>query len=212
MMYSIFFPKNLRPALAATAAALALLAIRFAFTGHFFFKFLIINLFLAWMPWFITRLFPEKPAARWKEYALGGLWLVFLPNAPYVFTDFVHFKARVDFPWWADLMLLLFMAWAAWLAGMASWQFVRQRFSPLLGQGLLRTADVILPFLWAFGVYIGRFYRFNSWEVFTQPAQLGYRLAAQLSETAEWGSITAFVLGFGLLIHLLLRTAQPQTE
>ena len=70
-----------------------LLAVRKIEFGHFVYAGLVWNLVLAWVPLVLgvpaRRLLLARPLA-FELGAIGLAWLLFLPNAPYVLTDFVH--------------------------------------------------------------------------------------------------------------------------
>ncbi|MEL6865155.1 MAG: DUF1361 domain-containing protein [Bacteroidota bacterium] len=99
-------------------------------------------------------------------------WLLFFPNAPYILTDLLHLKSRAPIPYWYDLMLLLSFAWTGLMLGYLSLyevqRFIAQRSQPWLAR---LAVGMALP-LCAIGVYIGRYRRWNSWDVLTRPGEL----------------------------------------
>src|SRR5689334_21964190 len=89
----------------ASALCISILALRVVHTGSSTFSFLAWNLFLAWLPLisaFITYKFDQKLVGRFRVLPLlsMGIWLVFLPNAPYLITDLVHLTPRNDISFW----------------------------------------------------------------------------------------------------------------
>ena len=60
----------------------------------------------------------------------------------------------------------------------------------------------------AFGIYVGRYLRFNSWDIFTQPQFLLSEMTAVIlhpvQNKLEWGMIFAYAL-FMLLVYLTLK-------
>src|SRR5438874_5117216 len=97
--------------ISASLACLALLRIREAYTTSHFFHFLQRNLFLAWVP-LIWAEIAYKAAASRRLLARAAvplllcLWLLFLPNAPYLLTDFVHLRQWDRMALWFDVVLL----------------------------------------------------------------------------------------------------------
>src|SRR5438105_8818320 len=94
----------------ASAASFALVVARIIWTGKLRYGFLIWNLFLAWMPLVFSLLACEKyqnaSGRNWRFLGLGGAWLLFFPNAPYIFTDLIHLT-RGYFPHlWVDMVLI----------------------------------------------------------------------------------------------------------
>src|SRR5882672_5348565 len=90
---------------------LSLLAIRVFYTGSVMYFFYPWNLFLALVPLFFSGLLLKQKKINFKSILLLGLWLLFLPNAPYLVTDIFHFEARPPVPLWFDLMLVVSGAW-----------------------------------------------------------------------------------------------------
>jgi len=79
----------------------ALLLLRFERSGSVAMGFLAWNLFLAAIPavaaWFFARAMANGSSLI-QQIVWFAVWLVFLPNAPYIITDFVHLKAP-GFSW-----------------------------------------------------------------------------------------------------------------
>src|SRR5690349_15405953 len=86
-----------------------LVAIRFLRTGQPAFRFLVWNLILAIVPLVASTLLVR--AERLRSHALVRswwvlIWILFLPNAPYILTDFVHLHPRPPAPLWFDIALM----------------------------------------------------------------------------------------------------------
>ncbi len=191
------------PLLAALGLALlwclGLLLVRWRLTSHLRYTFLVWNLFLAAVP---------LGFACWLSYVrqrmvgvglLAG-WLLFFPNAPYVFTDFIHLSPYGRAPLWFDVLLLTSFALAALWLGLVSLhlvhEWVERRFSPLAGWGVVLLACPLA----GFGVYLGRFGRWNSWDVLHRPVALLADVVAQLTTPEDAVRVGAVTLGFGGLL------------
>ena len=81
--------------------------------------FLIWNLFLAWIPYFISMTLNYLPK-KWMAVPCLTIWLVFLPNAPYLVTDLLHVGYHPPVPIWYDTILLFSFAWTGLLLGFLS--------------------------------------------------------------------------------------------
>jgi uncharacterized membrane protein len=195
----------------------ALLLFRFARSGSLTLGFLAWNLFLAAVPavaaWFFARAMGRNSSLI-ERVGWFVVWLVFLPNAPYVITDFVHLTTRPGIPFWYDTALLISCAGTGLLLGytsIADVQFViARRFSPLAGW-MLVVAAVLLS---GFGIYLGRFLRWNSWDTLTSTRQLSLaiteRVMNPLSNPQTFG--VTIVYGVGLFLgYVALRFWQPAT-
>lgn len=185
-----------------------LLAGRILATGHLFYAFLAWNLFLAFIPLFLARcLGPLRPGL--PALLLLAAWLLFFPNAPYLVTDLLHLRARPGVPQWFDLLLLLSFAMVALFAGFESLRAVHrwidERFSPRTGW----IAAVGFLFLSGYGVYLGRFQRWNSWDLLHHPAALLHDVAGPALDPLAHPRAWAFSLGFGVLLCTLYLVAHP---
>lgn len=174
-------------------------------SGSLMYGFLCWNLFLAWIPWLAGQAFRSASRRRTSSVLQLGwfaLWLLFLPNAPYIATDFLHLAPRPLVPLWYDLALLLSFTGTGLLLGYASLievqTAVEERFSRVTGWGVAAGS----LFLSGFGIYLGRFRRWNSWEVLTEPAGLFRdildRLLNPTSHPRTYG--VTLILGSGLIL------------
>jgi uncharacterized membrane protein len=154
---------------------LTLIALRVGRTGSDQFVFLIWNLFLACIPLAASRLlrvFHHRRSLDMAQLVLLGVWLLFLPNAPYILTDMVHLTPVSPTLYWYDLGTLLSCALTGLLLGYSSMfdihRVIEERFGPKLGW-VVAVTSLILS---GYGVYLGRVLRWNSWDVFTNPRGL----------------------------------------
>jgi len=184
-------------------AAAGLLAVRIDRVGEPAFTFLTWNLFLAWVP-FVLSLCVAAVHARGGPrpllWAFGAGWLLFLPNAPYILTDFIHLGRIGGAPLWFDAALIGAFAAAGLALGLASLLVVHHVVEARSGRVVGWAVAVSSLVLSAIGVYLGRFPRFNSWDVLTDPHGL---LAVVLLRLADpFGN--PFLLQFGVVMSILL--------
>jgi uncharacterized membrane protein len=157
-----------------SVAGAVLVVLRIAWTGHFTYLFLIWNLILAWLPLVfavcLCREYQKQgSASRWKLALLAGLWLLFLPNAPYIFTDLVHLNNWFRPHYWVDLSLILLFALTGFTLGFLSLYLVQEVVADRFGRAMSWLCVAIAAGLSGFGIYVGRFLRWNSWAVVTHP-------------------------------------------
>jgi len=144
----------------ASALCVGLELLRERHFGDGSYRFLLWNLTLAWIP-LLVALVVYGSYRRGKRFALlvpGVLvWLLFLPNAPYIVTDFVHLTPSTPAPLWFDAGVISAFAWTGVLLGFASLYLVhavvRHRFGARTGW----VAALVALALASGGVYIGRF-------------------------------------------------------
>jgi uncharacterized membrane protein len=160
----------------ATGVCGALVVARIAWTRDFHYAFLIWNLFLAWLPLGFALLACEKyeqtAARNWRFMSLAGAWLLFFPNAPYIFTDLIHLFSGLHRHFWIDMVLILSCALTGLVLGFLSLYLMHSLVRGIIGQlyGWLFIAAV--AGLSGMGIYLGRFLRFNSWDIVTRPIAL----------------------------------------
>lgn len=157
--------------LAASALSIGTLAAQVHATHDHRYTFLLWNLFLAWVP-FVAAALAFALARRRVGAVVAVLmvvWLLFFPNAPYVLTDFIHLHGNGPSPLWYDALMLSSFAWTALMLGFASLYLVHAIIAPRARAWMGWAVVVCVLALASFGVYLGRFARFNSWDVVTRP-------------------------------------------
>ena len=100
------------------------------------------------------------------------LCLLFLPNAPYVITDLIHLEQRLPVPFYFDLILLFSAAWNGLLLGLLSIKNIEGELHLLFAAWKVKLMLFFIFFLSGFGIYLGRYDRYNSWHILTQPVNL----------------------------------------
>jgi uncharacterized membrane protein len=200
----------------ASALSLALELVRERHYGGIDFRFLVWNLILAWVPLVFALVVYDgyrRGAGLLRLAPALALWLLFLPNAPYIVTDFVHLSANTQASLWLDGIELSAFAWTGMLLGFVSLYLVhavlRNRLGELAGWG---TVLCVLA-LASVGVYLGRVKRWNSWDLLTQPGTKLAELRGHLGDptaVAQALSITAGVtlalLAAYLIFYVLMGT------
>jgi uncharacterized membrane protein len=143
-----------------------MLACRYVYTESARYLFLLWNLFLAWLPFQMSLLLSKTGRLNnWRSLCVLAIWLLFFPNALYVVTDLIHLRSVQGVPVWFDAVLLFTASVLGLMLGFASLYKVEKFLRRQIGS--LRTEIIVLLCLFAgsFGVYLGRFERWNSWDV-----------------------------------------------
>ena len=155
---------------------------------------LVYNLGLAWVPLLIGA-----AASRGRAGLLGlGLpWLLFLPNAPYLLTDLVHLRAYPGVPLWFDVALLGGAGALGLAIGARSVADMAAAVCQEIGPRAALAVTVFAPVASGFGMYLGRFERWNSWSVLTRPDQLLADGLGPLLHPAHHVEAWAFTSVFG---------------
>lgn len=177
------------------------LMVRFHVAGDQTFRFMIWNLFLAGIPLGLSLMMPYIRPAKMAVLVLPA-WLLFFPNAPYVLTDLMHLHMRPNVPFWLDLLMLLSFGLVSLWMGFQSLRLMQDWVSQRYGSITSWCFAFSTLILTGFGIYLGRFLRWNSWDIVTRPwrliADVGDRVLNPLDHLRTWG----FTLGFGGLLVL----------
>ncbi len=207
----------------ASLAGAGLVTLRIAWTGRFTYLFLIWNLVLAWLPLIFALVLcheyqKERPRKRWRLGMLAALWLLFLPNAPYIFTDLVHLDTWFRNHYWVDLSLILLFALTGFMLGFLSLYLVQHVVADRFGRIVSWLFVAIVAGLSGFGIYVGRFLRWNSWSIITHPVglalDLGHRAAHPLTNYlgVVFPILFATFLFLAYLMLYALTHLQPRRE
>jgi len=187
------------------SASIALVTFRFFWAKEFTYLFLVWNLFLAFIPFVISTITYSSNQLKNSKLlflSMGILWLLFLPNAPYIITDFKHLRPKSGIPLWYDVFVVFSFAWNGLLLAYLSLSDMRQMVKRLFGKwqaNLFAAASLIAC---SFGIYLGRYMRWNSWDVFAQPKLVAYETYSTFTqpfwESQAWGIV--IVLSVFLLL------------
>jgi uncharacterized membrane protein len=200
-----------------------LVAARIFHTGSFAFAFLPWNLFLAWVPYRISSGLTRtnnriaRVPGLWAGLRVVGLivWLLFIPNSFYILTDLYHLadghrNSRV--PEWFDLILILSFAWNGLLLGvMSTWQ-VEKLLAPdasVLGRWVF-----LYPVMWlnALGVYIGRYLRYNSWDIVTNPVDLLGDIIRMIAHPLRYHDAWGMIFCYSILLTIMYSLLNKNPE
>lgn len=182
------------------------------------FLFLNWNLFLAWIPFFISSfLVIFKIRSKLSLAVAITVWILFFPNSPYILTDLFHLRSRNAVPIWYDLVVILSYAWTGLFCGFISLLDIEKLLSDYFKKPTINIITVLFLFLTSFGVYLGRFLRWNSWDVLSNPFGLFndvlVRIVYPMDYTKTWGVtvLMGVMLNFMYLIMKSIRNLNADT-
>lgn len=190
--------------LVASLACVGLVAGRIIWTRNVDYAFLVWNLFLAWVPLVLAFLacdeYRHGAGRNWRFLALGLSWLLFFPNAPYIFTDVIHLRLRFYDHFWVDLTLILLCAVTGLVLGFVSLflmqSVVKRRFGGAAGWLFIAAVAALS----GFGIYLGRILRFNTWDVVFKPVELYRGIGHWATEPLSPPSKLAFPVLFAAFL------------
>jgi uncharacterized membrane protein len=186
----------------ASVWCVVLIAARHHAFGPAGFRYLLWNLWLAWLPLLFALLLYVAYRRRHTTaelLAIGAAWLVFLPNAPYMLTDFVHLG---DSHRLIDSLILASFAFTALALGFASLLLVQIVVTRKAGAWIGWLVAFGALFLASFGVYLGRVLRFNSWDVVTRPRLVAWTIWQGIDDPFAHAHILLFVVAGGSFLAL----------
>ena len=176
------------------------------YSGNWSFFFLNWNLFLAFVPWALTSISFINPKIQKSILSISLLlvfWLIFFPNAPYIITDLFHLRVIKNMPVWYDTLMILSYAWTGMLFGFLSLWDIEQILERKLPVALVTCISVFLLFVGSFGIYIGRFLRWNTWDIFTRTSEvltdISDRFTSPFEHLTTWG-VTLFM---GIFLNIV---------
>ncbi len=186
-----------------------LICCRIFYSGSLLFIFLSWNIFLAWIPFRVSHyLAKTADYQRWKQVLLFVIWLLFFPNALYIITDLVHLDLESNVPKWFDAILLFASSTAGLMMAFVSLYRVERMLSKWVNKKWLSPVILLILFLGSFGVYLGRFLRWNSWDIITHPFSLLSTIAQRFLFPVEhfrtWG-VTVILTAFFYILYSVIK-------
>ena len=167
-----------------SALCLGLFVFRLLATGVSRYWFVPENLLLAWLAlffgWVLVRQLQSRGWRNWRSLILTVLWLLFLPNAWYVMTDFIHVFDSGEISYLYDIAMITALTLTGFLLGFTSLFMVHRQLLKRLdifSSALLIGAVILLT---SFAIYLGRDLRWNTWDIFTNPSGLMLNITDRL--------------------------------
>lgn len=172
----------------ASFFAVLMILFRIVYTDSIKLLFLVWNLFLAWIPFLLSIYIIKISKSKIKyisKIIAGALWLLFFPNTFYLITDYIHLNNHsyiklengiyhfyYDFLMWFDFILISLFAFLGYFLGVLSLNNIHKLILSNWGRGLSWLLILLIAFITGFGIYLGRFLRFNSWDAIVNPTSL----------------------------------------
>jgi uncharacterized membrane protein len=207
-------------ALMFTASSICafLVAARIAYSDSQRFTGLIWNLILAWIPFLLANLAYSLTWKKWMLYLVLPvavlLWLIFFPNALYILTDLQHLANKSSTaPLWYDVIVMIWFGWTGLLLGLVSLYLMHDIVQRSFGRLTGWTFVFLVSIMSSFGVYLGRFVRFNSWDILNDPKEIAVTiLGLAIDPSMRLVAFTILFAVFYLFIYLTLYSFAHLTQ
>ena len=131
---------------------------------------------------------------------------MFFPNSPYILTDLFHLRARNEIPIWYDLIVILSYAWTGLICGFISLNDIEKRLSDYANRNIISGVVILFLFMSSFGVYLGRFLRWNSWDVLNNPFGLFSDIVVRFIYPMEYTKTWGVTLLMGVMLNFMYFT------
>lgn len=196
----------------SSGVCLTLLGLRSYGLNEHGFGFLPWNLVLAWIPVVVAFVIYVLHACgsrqRWLFLPFAVIWFLFYPNAPYLVTDLVHIRWIPQSPVWFDLLLMMTVAWTGLLLGNISLYLLQEVVRAWCGRATSWMFAIGMLALGSIGVFVGRFWRWNSGDVLVDPVKLASKANEHLHNTAVGQALLflATFFAFSTLTYATLYT------
>lgn len=157
---------------ASNMFSITLLVIRMLSAQTDRYNFLLWNLFLAYVPLLLAFKFWKRlPANAWLKpvnilLLLG--WFAFLPNSFYLASDLIHLNDTGEISKLFDGTMLLSFIFNGFAAGFLSVYLVHTELLRRFGRRAHLAIGAVFMAC-GFAVYLGRYMRWNSWDILTNP-------------------------------------------
>jgi uncharacterized membrane protein len=160
------------------------------------------NLILAWVPLGFALL-PFENYTPLKRLGVIVAWLLFFPNAPYIITDLIHLRPRGTFPLWYDAILVYSFAFTGLFVGMMSALIVYRKLQTFISVWVSKGLLLFAMLLSGYGIYIGRFLRWNSWDILFDPIQILAATGQRLINPMDYPRTYGVTLVVGVMVSLV---------
>lgn len=182
--------------------SLLLLLIRIVVTGDLQYSFLVWNLFLAWVPALIAWRIVHLATSRLRLSAVSWLvaWILFLPNTFYILSDLIHLETLDGVSKLYDAVMIFTFSLTGFLLGLASIAIVHTWIGRYLKSrpAWIFVGSVILAS--SFAIYLGRYLRWNSWDIFLEPLGLLFDVSDRIiNPGGDPRSFSTTFLFFGVI-------------
>lgn len=187
----------------AHGVSVFLLFARSVDAGNGRYYFLLWNMVLAAAPlglaiWLRLRLVSSSWLS-WKNLVITTFWVLFLPNSFYLVTDLVHLAQTYEVSIYYDVVLFMSFIVNGFITGYMSMYLVHVELARRVRRRDAHAVMGVILLVTSFAIFLGRFLRWNSWDVFLHPAGLLFDVSNQFIDPVSPSAFVTTVSFFVLL-------------
>lgn len=190
--------------LISSGVSAGLFLIRVIATDDFNYWYMIWNLFLAWIPvLFIFLLRYRLPISRWLTWPnilLTLLWLVFLPNSFYMVSDYIHLQNTGEVLKLYDVAMMTSFVANGLILGYITVYIMHHELLKRMKARWAHTIIGLVLLSCGFAIYLGRYLRWNTWDVLLNPMALIFDISERIIHPAIHSETFIITATFFVLI------------
>ncbi len=127
------------------------------------------------------------------------LRVIILPNALYIVTDLIHLKNQETIPIWYDAGFLSITAWTGLFLAVGSLHTMQKIVHSYAGIIAGWGFALIIIGSSGYGVYLGRFLRWNSWDILKEPLEIISDSLSPLTNPLQYKDKIVFIIMYTAL-------------
>lgn len=193
-----------RALLLSNLVSLVLFAIRVFGADSFRFGFMFWNLLLGALPLLfaivLVKSLRQRAWVSWQNLGLTFLWFSFLPNSFYILTDYIHIHLTGEINILFDVVLFFSCIFNAYVFGYWSLYLVHRELLRRLKPQHANWLVIATLFVCSFGIYLGRYLRWNTWDVIVHPFGLLFDVSDRLANPVSHPQLLTTTLTFFMLL------------
>lgn len=190
-------------AISSSVSVLFLLG-RFRAFHSYNYWFMLWNLVLAWLPlvFIWAWLLYIRRNRIWSPLSiiLLILWIGFLPNSFYIITDFIHLRQASQTTVLYDVAMLGSFTANGMFLGYVSLALVHMELLRRIRRDYAHAIVGVVLFLCSLAIYLGRYLRWNTWDVLVNPAGILFSFSEQIGQGFVQTALLSTTVTFFLLL------------
>lgn len=206
--------------------------------GRFKEFYMIWNIILCWVPFELSLFFlknnsKKNGASKFLLILCATLWVLFLPNCFYIITDFIHISGNSymiinpnykpyittnesmyffsdNITIWYDFLSISLGVFIGLSLGVLSLYIIQSLIEKKYNKVFSWVIVGVISFISGYAIYLGRFLRWNSWDLIIKPINIINMFVHHLNAKSLKFAILFGTLNFVVyvLVHILINVSR----